>query len=83
MATERILAVFDLAGAERRHAVRHSILSDYWTLTKPEVNFLIALTTMAAFWLGSPKYESLAYRRHTYVIPVNWKSRRSRLRRPN
>ena len=29
-------------------------LADYWTLTKPEVNFLIVVTSMAGFYLGSP-----------------------------
>ncbi len=29
-------------------------VSDYWTLTKPEVNFLIVMTTLAGFYLGSP-----------------------------
>lgn len=29
-------------------------LADYWTLTKPEVNFLIVVTTLAGFALGSP-----------------------------
>jgi len=32
----------------------HSALSDYWALTKPEVNFLIALTTVGAFLMASP-----------------------------
>src|SRR6202040_1301698 len=27
---------------------------DYWTLTKPEVNFLIAVATLAGFYLGRP-----------------------------
>ena len=31
---------------------RLSRLADYWSLTKPEVNFLIAMTTGAGFWLG-------------------------------
>lgn len=30
----------------------HSIVTDCWTLTKPEVNFLIALTTLTGFYLG-------------------------------
>ena len=34
----------------RRFAV--SALSDYWALTKPEVNFLILLTTGVGFYLG-------------------------------
>src|SRR6266850_4827296 len=29
-----------------------SALSDYWTLTKPEVNFLILITTFVGFYLG-------------------------------
>jgi heme O synthase-like polyprenyltransferase len=55
MATEPVLAVFQLTALQRRHSVRSRALSDYWELTKPEVNFLIAMTTVAAFCLGSPK----------------------------
>jgi len=33
---------------------RHVSLSDYWALTKPEVNFLIAIATFIGFYLGSP-----------------------------
>jgi protoheme IX farnesyltransferase len=54
MASEPLLAAFDLAVAQRGHSVRSSNLSDYWTLTKPEVNFLIAMATGAAFCLGTP-----------------------------
>ncbi len=28
-------------------------LSDYWSLTKPEINFLIAITTAGGFWMAS------------------------------
>ncbi len=31
---------------------RLSQLADYWSLTKPEVNLLIGMTTVAGFWLG-------------------------------
>jgi protoheme IX farnesyltransferase len=55
MATEPVLAAFQLTALQRRHSVRSHALSDYWELTKPEVNFLIAMTTVAAFCLGSPK----------------------------
>jgi protoheme IX farnesyltransferase len=55
MATEPILAGFQLTALQRRHSVRSHVLSDYWELTKPEVNLLIAMTTVAAFCLGSPK----------------------------
>jgi heme o synthase len=55
MATEPVLAAFQLTALQRRHLVRSRALSDYWELTKPEVNFLIAMSTVAAFCLGSPK----------------------------
>jgi protoheme IX farnesyltransferase len=29
-------------------------LADYWALTKPDINFLIAITTFAGFYLGYP-----------------------------
>jgi protoheme IX farnesyltransferase len=31
---------------------RLSELADYWSLTKPEVNLLIGITTVAGYWLG-------------------------------
>ena len=31
-----------------------AVVSDYWAMTKPDVNSLIAITTAAAFYLGSP-----------------------------
>jgi len=55
MATEPVLAAFDLSVLQRDRSVRWRVLSDYWELTKPEVNFLIAIATVAAFCLGSPK----------------------------
>src|ERR1700690_939273 len=33
---------------------RSSLLSDYWALTKPEVNFLILITPFVGFYLASP-----------------------------
>jgi protoheme IX farnesyltransferase len=30
-----------------------AVVSDYWTLTKPEVNFLIVLSTLTGFWVAS------------------------------
>jgi heme o synthase len=36
-----------------RHWGRSTLLSDYWALTKPEVNFLILLTTFVGFYLAS------------------------------
>jgi heme O synthase-like polyprenyltransferase len=35
-----------------RHWGGSTLLSDYWALTKPEVNFLILITTGVGFYLG-------------------------------
>jgi protoheme IX farnesyltransferase len=53
MASEPILAALDARVVQPRRAAR--VLSDYWALTKPEINFVIAITTAAGFWLGSPE----------------------------
>jgi protoheme IX farnesyltransferase len=53
MATEPILAPFDISRVERRRFVGLG-LSDYWAITKPEVNFLIAITTAVGFYVGAP-----------------------------
>jgi len=55
MATEPILAALDVAAVRRRQRLfRSGLLSAYWSLTKPEVNFLIAVTAAAGFWTGAP-----------------------------
>ncbi len=55
MATDPILAALDIAAVRRRHGlVRPGILAAYWSLTKPEVNFLIVVTAAAGFWMGAP-----------------------------
>jgi protoheme IX farnesyltransferase len=55
MATEPILAALDITAVRRRHGlVRPGVLSSYWSLTKPEVNFLITITAAAGFWMGAP-----------------------------
>jgi protoheme IX farnesyltransferase len=55
MATEPILAALDVAAVRRRQdLVRSVVLSAYWSLTKPEVNFLIAITAAVGFWTGAP-----------------------------
>ncbi len=38
----------------RVHADLRSQVANYWALTKPEVNFLILITTFAGFWLALP-----------------------------
>jgi heme o synthase len=52
MATKPILARLDLSIASLAHFFRPAILADYWALTKPEVNFLILITTFAGFYLA-------------------------------
>ena len=59
MATEPILTALDVTIFERHARTRPSVLSDYWALTKPEINFLIAMATLAAFCLGCT--ETLAH----------------------
>jgi protoheme IX farnesyltransferase len=54
MAFDPKIAVFDRAGGPRqiRAPDLYAALSDYWALTKPEVNFLILITTFAGFYLA-------------------------------
>jgi len=52
MATKPILARLDLSIASLARFFRPAILADYWALTKPEVNFLILITTFAGFYLA-------------------------------
>src|SRR5271168_5250825 len=41
--------------AQRPCAVRpYAAAADYWALTKPDINFLIAITVFAGFYLGLP-----------------------------
>jgi protoheme IX farnesyltransferase len=53
MATEPILATFDVPTVRRPRIASFSTLADYWALTKPEVNFLIVITTFVGFWMGA------------------------------
>jgi protoheme IX farnesyltransferase len=42
-------------GAQHPRGARaYTALAEYWALTKPEVNFLIAIATFAGFYLGRP-----------------------------
>ncbi len=54
MATEPILAALEVSAVQGRRIASTHALSNYWELTKPEINFLIAITTAAGFWIGSP-----------------------------
>ena len=53
MATESIAAVLDAPGVQGRATAAAGALFDYWELTKPEINLLIAITTGTGFWMGS------------------------------
>ncbi len=52
MASEPLLTVYPMVSVERGHSAQPNGLSNYWTLTKPEINFLIAMATAAAFCVG-------------------------------
>jgi heme o synthase len=57
MATKPILITSDLpapTGSRRRTSAvsRRAAISDYWALTKPEVNFLIGIATLTGFCLA-------------------------------
>src|SRR5258708_28492353 len=54
MVAESSLAALIVAEAQRRDGVRANLLADSWALTKPEVNFLILITTFAGFCLARP-----------------------------
>ena len=54
MASEPILRAFELPVVQRSHFWDSKIWLDYLALTKPEVNFLIVITTFAGFYLGCP-----------------------------
>ena len=53
MSTESI-AVLQVAPRGDRFLSRLGAAADYWALTKPEVNLLIAITTITGFCLGRP-----------------------------
>jgi protoheme IX farnesyltransferase len=52
VASEPILTVLDLPVGKRSPFWHSKIWFDYLALTKPEVNFLIAVTTFVGFYLG-------------------------------
>ena len=49
------LTEFSSAAVQERHSGASTRLSDYWALTKPEVNFLILITTFVGFYLASAR----------------------------
>jgi len=55
MVTEPILSALDVSAVQARGVTTSSVFFDYWKLTKPEINFLIAITAAAGFCMGSPE----------------------------
>ena len=67
MATEPMVAAFDVPVVQRRRFGNSTVLSDYWALTKPEVNFLIVITTFAGFYLGHAGH----WRNFPFLLSIN------------
>ena len=53
MSEQSVLAEPSSTALQARHIGVSTLLSDYWALTKPEVNFLILITTFVGFYLAS------------------------------
>jgi protoheme IX farnesyltransferase len=53
MAAEPCVAASDVSVVVSRTSDVSTVFADYWALTKPEVNFLIGITTAASFYLAS------------------------------
>ena len=62
MAARPIFGTLEATVAPHEGSAHFSVLADYWTLTKPEVNFLIVVTTFAGFYLGWPSGDFPALR---------------------
>jgi len=54
MSGKPLVSVFDAPTMEGPRFTASTPLPDYWALTKPEINFLIAIATFAGFYLGRP-----------------------------
>jgi heme O synthase-like polyprenyltransferase len=49
MSDRSALTQFSSIALQKRHFRGSTLLSDYWALTKPEVSFLILITTLWGF----------------------------------
>jgi len=52
MSGRLITSEFTSSAGNARRSTGFTLISDYWALTKPEVNFLILITTGVGFYLG-------------------------------
>ena len=68
MTTESMVAALDGSVVQSRRFANSTILSDYWALTKPEVNFLIVVATFAGFCLGCRAPRRDDYDRAGYLV---------------
>jgi protoheme IX farnesyltransferase len=64
--TQPIVAPLDVRVVQHDH-VSEPALSDYWALTKPEVNLLIVITTFAGFYLG----RGASWRDFPFLLMIN------------
>jgi heme O synthase-like polyprenyltransferase len=53
MPHQSALTESSFSAMQERHFWGCTLLSDYWALTKPEVNFLILITAFVGFYLAS------------------------------
>src|ERR1700758_1599980 len=53
MSAKPLITVLKAPPMKGRRLAGSTLLSDYWALTKPEVNFLILITTFVGFYLAS------------------------------
>ena len=73
MAREPILAAAEASVVLTRPFASSTVLSDYWGITKPEVTFLVTVTTAAGFYMGSaaaPSHLSWISLLHTLLSTV-------------
>ncbi|HWO38141.1 MAG TPA: hypothetical protein VNO32_55915, partial [Candidatus Acidoferrum sp.] len=74
MATTETILIAGAQGSDKGHQPWSSgwsaAVSDYWSLTKPEVNFLIVICTLTGFYLGCRSRSEgvpLLLRTHTLI----------------
>jgi protoheme IX farnesyltransferase len=63
--TTALTSAADPLPATRSHLA--SKLADYWMLTKPEVNFLVLVSTLVGFYLASPQHLNWVRLVHTLL----------------
>lgn len=67
MSAKPLITVLKAPPTKGRRVTASTLLSDYWALTKPEINFLILITTFVGFNLGCAS----AGRQLTFVALLN------------